>query len=246
MYVGAAFVADGEAAKAMEPGHCALDDPAGDAEAAAVRRATTRKHGGNALRAQADAMRFGVVAPIPLQRVGLSTRATRLATDRRQRGHHGIEMGDVIDVGRRHLCDERDTVRIGNEVVLGTRLAAIGWVRSSFFPPRTARTEPLSMTAQRWSRRRRRRSSASSVSWRRCQTPARCQRTKRRQHVLPDPQPIWRGNICQGIPDRSTNRMPVRIARSGIGVRPWRWPRFRRRFGISGSSRAQIASSMRA
>jgi hypothetical protein len=64
--------------------------------------------------------------------------------------------------------------------------------------------------------------------------------------VLPDPQPIWRGNICHGIPDRSTKRMPVRIARSGIGVRPCRWPRRRRRFGISGASRAQIASSMRA
>jgi hypothetical protein len=102
------------------------------------------------------------------------------------------------------------------------------------------------MTDHRWSSRPRRRSSASNVSWSRCQTPARCQWTRRRQQVLPDPQPIWRGNICQGIPDRSTKRMPVRIARSGIGVRPCRWPRLGRRFGISGSSRAQIASSIRA
>jgi hypothetical protein len=40
--------------------------------------------------------------------------------------------------------------------------------------------------------------------------------------VLPDPHPIWRGSICQGIPDRRTNKMPVRMARSGIGIRPCR------------------------
>jgi hypothetical protein len=102
------------------------------------------------------------------------------------------------------------------------------------------------MIVHRWSKRPRRRSSASKTSWSRCHTPARCQRTRRRQQVLPDPQPIWRGNICQGIPDRKTKRIPVRIARSGIGVRPWRWPRLTRRLGISGLSRAQMASSMRA
>jgi hypothetical protein len=153
-------------------------------------------------------------------------------------------MCDVVDVRGGHLRDERDAARIGDEVVLGALLAAIGWVRSSFFPPRTARTEPLSMTVQRWSSRPRRRSSASSVSCSRCQTPVRCHRTNRRQHVLPDPHPIWRGSICQGIPERRTNKMPVRIARSGIGARPCRCPRFGRRLGSSGSSRAQIASSI--
>jgi hypothetical protein len=60
---------------------------------------------------------------------------------------------DVVDVRGGHLGDEWDAPRIGDEVVFGALLAAIGWVRSSFFPPRTARTDPLSMTAQRWSSR---------------------------------------------------------------------------------------------
>jgi hypothetical protein len=38
--------------------------------------------------------------------------------------------------------------------------------------------------------------------------------------------------------------MPVRMARSGIGVRPCRCPRLTRRGGMSGASRAQIASSI--
>ena len=124
------------------------------------------------------AMRLGVVPAVALQRVGSAARATAAPTHGRQRVDHRVELGDVVDVGGGHLRDERDAPRIGDEVVFGALLAAIGWVRSSFFPPRTARTEPLSMTVQRWSSRPRRRSSASSVSWSRCQTPARCQRTK--------------------------------------------------------------------
>jgi hypothetical protein len=38
--------------------------------------------------------------------------------------------------------------------------------------------------------------------------------------VLPEPQPISVGNSCHGTPDRSTYRIPVNTARSGMGVRP--------------------------
>jgi len=55
------------------------------------------------------------------------------------------------------------------------------------------------------------RSSARRVSCKRRQTPARSHFTKRRQHVLPEPHPISRGNICHGNPPRSTNRMPVSV-----------------------------------
>ena len=116
-------------------------------------------------------MRLGVIAAVALERAGLAPRAAAAPAHRRQRVDHRVEVGDVVDVRGGYLRDERDAARIGDEVVLGALLAAIGWVRSSFFPPRTARTEPLSMTVQRWSRRPRRRSSASSVSCSRCQTP---------------------------------------------------------------------------
>ena len=189
-------------------------------------------------------MGLGVVASVALEGIRAAAGPPAPAADGGQRGDERIELGDVIDVGRRHLGDERDAARVGNEVMLGARLAAIGWVRSSFFPPRTARTDALSTTVHRWSRRPRRRSSASSASCSRCQTPVRCHRTSRRQQVLPDPQPICRGSICHGMPERSTNKIPVRMARSGIGVRPWRCPRRTRRGGISGANRAQIASSI--
>jgi hypothetical protein len=67
-------------------------------------------------------------------------------------------------------------------------------------------------------------SRSSSTRWSRCQTPALCQSRKRRQQVMPQPQPISRGSISQGMPDFSTNRMPVSAAPCGprrAGGRPW-------------------------
>jgi hypothetical protein len=61
--------------------------------------------------------------------------------------------------------------------------------------------------------------------------------------VIPEPQPISRGNMRQGMPLRSTKRIPVSTARSGIGARPAYWRLRARRFGKSGSIRLHNASS---
>jgi hypothetical protein len=54
----------------------------------------------------------------------------------------------------------------------------------------------------------------------RSQMPSCCQSRRRRQQVMPDPQPSSCGSICHGIPLRSTNRIPVRRARSETRGRP--------------------------
>jgi hypothetical protein len=51
-------------------------------------------------------------------------------------------------------------------------------------------------------------------------TPACCQSLRRRQQVMPLPQPISWGNISHCKPDLSTNTMPVSAARSAIRGRP--------------------------
>jgi len=57
--------------------------------------------------------------------------------------------------------------------------------------------------------------SESSPKFRPC-----CQSRKPRQHVMPEPQPSCFGSIRHGIPLRSTNRIPVRQARSDTRGRP--------------------------
>jgi hypothetical protein len=63
-------------------------------------------------------------------------------------------------------------------------------------------------------------SRSKKTLWRRSQTPAFCQSRRRRQQVIPEPQPICGGNISHGMPVMSTNKMPVRTARSAMGGRP--------------------------
>ena len=74
----------------------------------------------------------------------------------------------------------------------------------------------------------------------RSHTPARCQARRRRQHVIPDPHPSSCGSICQGMPLRRTNKMPMRHARSETRGRP----PFGRRGGVgkNGSTRSHNRS----
>jgi hypothetical protein len=243
---GTAFVSHGQSPKAMQPGQGAFDDPPRPAEAAAVRPAALGELRRDATRQELIAVRLRVVASVPLYQVRAAERATRTPA---QRGH-GVDerqqLGDVVSIRRRQPRDERNPVRVGENMMFRPGLAAIGRVRSSFFPPRSARSEELSTTARAKSIWPRRRNSLSNTVWRRFQTPARCQRTNRRQQVVPDPHPISRGSMFHGSPLRSTKRIPVITARSGIGGRP-AYCRLRgRRLGSSGSIRAHNASSMRA
>ena len=238
-----AFVAHGEAAIAVEPRQRALDDPAGAPQAAAVADVAAREQRLNPARLEFGPVPLGVVAAIALDQGGSPRRPSRATADRRHRIDQGQQDVDVRAVRRGQLRDERDAARFREEVVLAARLAAIGWVRSSFFPPRSARTDALSTTARARSTWPRRRSSVSSTACNCCHTPARCHATKRRQHTVPEPQPISRGSRFHGSPLRSTNRIPVRTARSGIGVRP-AYRRFRGlRFGNNGSIRFHSSSS---
>lgn len=85
-----------------------------------------------------------------------------------------------------------------------------------------------------------------SSSWcKRSHTPAACQSRSLRQHVMPEPQPISRGSISQGMPERSTNKMPHSAWRSETGGRPGRsGRRGAERSGSNGSISFQSSSSM--
>ena len=77
MDIGTAFVADGQAAKPVEPGDRALHDPSAHAEPTAVRRPTPGEHRHDSTSPEAIAVRLGIVAPIPLQRIGATSGPAR-------------------------------------------------------------------------------------------------------------------------------------------------------------------------
>jgi hypothetical protein len=245
MNTGSTFVAHVEAAKPMEPGQRAFHNPPCAPESAAVGRAALGELRLDSAAMQRVSMRLRIVAPVALNQPRLAYGATRTAAERRNRVDQGQQLGNVVAVGGGQQRRQRDAARLGEKVVLRPRLTAIGWVRSSFFPPRSARTEALSTRARVRSNWPRWRNSASRTACSRRQTPARCHRTSRRQHVLPEPQPISGGSICQGSPLRRTNRMPVNAARSGTRGRPIVFHRRRGGFGRSGSIRLHRASSIR-
>ena len=240
------FVAQSESPKAMEPGERTFDDPASPAQPAAVRTAAFRQLTSDAAPLEFVPMGLGIVAAIPLHEVRLPQRPAGAAPQRRDTIDERQKLRHVVPVRRREARNNRNPVGVGKNVMFRPGLTAIGRVRSSFFPPRNARSEALSTMARAKSSWPRRRNSASNTRWSRLHTPARCHRTSRRQHVEPAPQPICGGNIFHGIPLRSTNRIPVSTARSGIGLRPAYWRSRRRRFGNSGSSRIHKSSSIKA
>ena len=76
------------------------------------------------------------------------------------------------------------------------------------------------MTARDQSIRSAPRSLASKAWCSSTQTPACCHSWRRRQQVMPQPQPISWGKSSQGRPVLRMNRMPVRTRRSSSGLRP--------------------------
>ena len=238
-----AFVADGEAAVAGEPGQRPLHDPSVAAQASAALNASSSDARDDALAATGLPAVGKVVSLICVQFGGPAARPAGALADRRDGINHALKELAVVDVRRAEREREGDAARVGEDVALGARLAAVGWIGPCLFTPLFAGTLALSSAARLQSMALARPSRSRRTWCRRCQTPACCQSRRRRQHVIPEPQPISAGSISQGMPLLSTNKMPVSAARPSIGGRP---PfGFGRSGGISGAIRAHSSSDTR-
>lgn len=241
--VGAAFVADAQAAELVEPRDGPLHHPAHPAEHPQM-LVVVRALLGQPRFDPADPQRHMVAQPcirlVGDHRVRPERRRADLAFDLRNRINQRDQELAVGAIRARDCARERHAFHVGADVVLAARLAPVRGVRSGFFPAPTARTLPESTAASDRSISPRLRSSASRRAWTLSHTPAACQSRSRRQQVTPLPQPISLGSISQGMPARSTKRMPVRARRCEIGLRPG--CRNRRGF-IGGSMGSMIAHS---
>lgn len=220
MDVRTALVADLQPSEAVQPRVRALDDPAMTAEPLLRLNPLAGDP-----RRDPSLAQHRLVLPrlVPLIRVQLG-RAFAWTSSRPFDGFDGIhgllKHRGVVDVGRCQLDRERDSLFIDNKMPLRSLFAAIRWILPGFFAPLGEGTVEASIAALVQSMRSASPSRSKKNLWRWSQTPAFCQSRRRRQHVIPEPQPICGGSISQGMPVMSTNKMPVSTARSGIGGRP--------------------------
>lgn len=243
MDVLAAIKTDAQAAELMEPAQGPFDDPANAAQAAAVRGPRLGQMWLDAADIQQHLPHVRVVGAIAVDRVRSAARRTRFSTHRRNRIDQWKQLRPVVCIGARQDGRERDAVAVADDVVFRALLAAIRRIGSGFFAPPTARTLALSTTARDQSIRLAACSRASSTSCSRCHTPAACQSRSRRQQVIPQPQPISCGRNSHGMPVRSTNRMPVNVARLSTGGRPpLGWGRGGGKSGATAAQRSSVTN----
>jgi hypothetical protein len=243
MGVEPALVADREATKAGEPGESALDDPSVLAQPLTALDATA---GNTVLDAAALASKTAtavIIGLVGMQLVRAAPRSAALSRHEWDGVEQFLERFAVVGVGPGQQEGERDAATVGDEVTLGARLASVRRVRARPGSPFLAAMDALSTQARLQSMRSASRRRRSNSRCRRSHTPASCQSRSLRQQVTPDPQPICCGSISHGMPERSTNRMPLRAARGGTAGRP---PfGFGRSRGSSGSITDQSASEIR-
>jgi len=130
----------------MQPGEGTFDHPACPAEAAAVRRAALRELRRDAAVFELVAVRLRIVAAVALDESWFVDGPTGAASEDRHCIDEGQQLGHVVPVRRRQRRDERNPMAVGENMMFRPGLAAIGRVRSSFFPPRNARTDALSIS----------------------------------------------------------------------------------------------------
>jgi len=237
-------IPDFQPAGLPDPRQGPFDDPADLAQATAVGRPLSRQVVLDAPLLEALSIPRRAVLPVAVQGLRLPPRAAAPPPDRRDVVYQVHRLERLVAVGRGDAQGQRRALAIDEQVPLGAFFGPIRGVLAGEDPPKTARK--LWLSTQQCSQSMP--SSCPTRCSRACnsffQTPRRCQCRSRRQQVMPEPQPISRGSISQGMPLRRTKTMPVRQARSSTGGRPRRPGRARWR-GSSGWTTSHSSSGTR-
>lgn len=220
MDICAPLIPDFQASEAIQPGVSPLHHPTVATEPLLRLNPFASDTRLDATPAQSGSVLLRLIPFVRVQLVWTFSRSSSGTLDRVDRIHSGFEHGRLIDIGSGQEDSERDSLPIDHKVALRALFAAIRWILPGFFAPPGDATEEASIETRLQSIRSACPSRSSRSWWRRLQTPAFCQSRRRRQHVMPLPQPISLGSISQGMPLRRTKRMPVRAARSGTRGRP--------------------------
>jgi hypothetical protein len=220
MDVGAPLIANGEPPEPTEPGERAFDDPAVAAQRLARVDPLTRDPAADVARTTGRPTAGNIVGLVRVQ-LGRPMAAMALCG---ANGRDGVEQrleGDrVVPVRGPKDYGQRDPRAVANNMALRARFAFIRRVGAGFCAPLLAGIVAESSAARLQSMRSAAPRRSSRTRWSRCHTPAACQSRRRRQHVTPLPQPSSRGSMLHGMPLRSTNKIPLKAARSDTRGRP--------------------------
>ena len=215
------FVADTKASIIEEPVERRFHNPAILSQSAAVFGIAPGDQWNDAPVAQRLSNLFlSVIGAIREHGVRSFSRTASRLGNGRDRIHQWDSHFRVVNIGAGVRNGQWYAVAVGDQVALGAVFPAIRGIGAGLCPPKSARVEQLSMAAADQSIRLARPSLLRNNCQMSCQMPARCQSRRRRQQVIPLPQPISCGNSSHWMPVRKTNRMPVRQARSGTRGRP--------------------------
>jgi len=190
MNIVTAFITNSQSTKLVQPGKCSLDYPAKDSQPATIFRSAFCQNRIYTQLTQCISMGLTVIGSIALNTIRSFTRTTHLTCDWGNRLNQRQKLSYIVAVSSCDFYRKRDTVGIGDNVMFRPQFPSIRCIRARFRPPKTARTEAESTTAREksilsFSRR--------WLSRMRCilsQMPAFCQSCRRRQQVMPEPQPI--------------------------------------------------------
>ena len=162
---------------------------------------------------------IGIVGPVCVQGVGSASPAAPRPFD----GRNGIDQGygglGIVNIRTGMDQGERDALPVADDMPFRPVFAAIRGIVARLLPPR-ARTELLSTTALDQSILSANPNSSRSVFQTFGHTPATFQSRRRRQQVMPLPQPNSGGYSSNAVTVLATNRIPVRARRLGIRGQP--------------------------
>jgi hypothetical protein len=214
------FITHAKSPVLMQPGKTTFYNPAINTKATSIFGTSFGQYRPDTFLSKLLTMRFTVIAAITKHRNRMLKRSANLACDRRNIINQRQQLSNIVTVGAGQSHCQRNAIRIGHHMVFRAFFAAIRRVWACFCPPKTARTEDESTITREKSIWSAFRSLFSNTSWILSQTPAFCQSLRRRQQVIPEPQPISGGRSSHPIPVLRTKRIPVRAALSEIGFRP--------------------------
>ena len=235
----ASFIADAKPAILMQPRERPLNNPPIYPKATSIISAPLCQKRPDELSPKLPPVGLTVIGSITQHASRTPKGPANLACYRRDGLDQRQQLSNVVTIRSGQFHSQRNAVSVGHQMVFRAFFAAIRGIRTCFCPPKTARTEAESTTAREKSIWSARRSWLSKTRWILSQTPAFCQSRRRRQQVMPEPQPISWGRSSHAIPVLRTKRMPLRTARSSIDFRPG----YRNRLFFFGSNGSIICHS---